>query len=181
MVIFMKNKNCLVSQCPSMSCCRKKKKNSEHQPWSDLCVCVCLSLPPSLSVFVCPVCCVHAWVRMLVPSFSPPPAQVWQRWSVCLLWAAAPEFRLQQPGGGAKTEPAEGLQHNTPASQGQNQHAFINVGQTKPNDFTGGGRGGGGVSIGLVIYSISAVCSRSDCLCIRVSDTADCWDYFDSQ
>lgn len=156
---------------------KKKKKNSEHQPWSDLCVCVCLSLPPSLSVFVCPVCCVHAWVRMLVPSFSPPPAQVWQRWSVCLLWAAAPEFRLQQPGGGAKTEPAEGLQHNTPASQGQNQHAFINVGQTKPNDFTEGGGG----SIGLVIYSISAVCSRSDCLCIRVSDTADCWDYFDSQ
>ena len=93
----------------------------QAQVWSvRVCLCVC--------VCACVFCVrgVHAWVWMCVPPSSPP-AQVWQRWSVCVLWASTTEFELQQPGRDAETESTEGLQHHTPPSQGEWEEACICV------------------------------------------------------
>lgn len=115
------------SQC-IFHCIKFKDNPSVHQAqvWSvRVSVCVCVFV----CVYVCVRVCfcvrgVHAWVWMSVlPSY--PPAQVWQRRSVCLLRATAAEFKLQQPGRDAETEPTEGLQYHTPTPQGRWESSFV--------------------------------------------------------
>lgn len=94
----------------------QKKVTSENQAQAwfvRVCVCVtCVCVPVCFRV-----CGMHAWVRMCVLSFTPP-AQVWQRWSVCMLRATEAKFKLQQPGRDAEAKSTEGLQYDTYTSQG---------------------------------------------------------------
>lgn len=94
----------------------QKKVTSENQAQAwfvRVCVCVtCVCVPVCFRV-----CGMHGWVRMCVLSFTPP-AQVWQRWSVCMLRATEAKFKLQQPGRDAEAKSTEGLQYDTYTSQG---------------------------------------------------------------